>query len=105
MTHTAGTCPLISADISPPVLFLRRFGKRLTLLRAAAGLTEEELADAAGMDRTGIAMVERGQTGIDIDYLHDLADVLGVTVRDLMPKNDPPSPRDPEPRPEELPPP
>jgi transcriptional regulator with XRE-family HTH domain len=79
----------MSADTSPFVVFLRRFGRRLRLLRVAADLTQAQLGDAAGMSRAFIVTLERGRTGMDVDRLHDLADALAVTVRDLIPKDDP----------------
>jgi hypothetical protein len=43
---------------------------------------------AAGFHRTFIGDLERGQTGMSVDQLHDLAGSLGLTVRDLLLEDD-----------------
>jgi len=78
----------VSDDIDPSTQFLRRFGRRLKVLRLERDLTQQQLADAAGFDRTFIGKLERGESGVNVDRLDDLARALGLTVRDLIPKDD-----------------
>jgi len=78
----------VSDDIDPSPQFLRRFGRRLKVLRLERDLTQQQLADAAGFDRTFIGKLERGESGVNVDRLDDLARALGLTVRDLIPKDD-----------------
>ena len=78
----------MSDDIDPSTQFLRRFGRRLKVLRLERDLTQQQLADAAGFDRTFIGKLERGESGVNVDRLDDLARALGLTVRDLIPKDD-----------------
>jgi transcriptional regulator with XRE-family HTH domain len=79
---------LVADDLDPSILFLRRFGRRLKLLRLEHGLTQQQLAEAAGFDRTFIGKLERGESGVNVDRLGDLARALGLTVRDLIPTDD-----------------
>ena len=78
----------MAASPDPSILFLRRFGKRLKQLRIERDLTQEQLARAGRLNRTFIGKLERGQSGVNVDRLEDLARALGLTVRDLMPKDD-----------------
>jgi len=45
----------------PNRTYLQQFGRQLKLLRVKAGLTQEELAEAACMHRTFIGLLERGE--------------------------------------------
>jgi transcriptional regulator with XRE-family HTH domain len=75
-------------DIDPSPVFLRRFGRRLKTLRRERDLTQQQLADAAGFDRTFIGKLERGESGMNVDRLDDLARALDLTVHDLIPTDD-----------------
>ena len=52
-------------------------GKRVVELRKEKGLTQEDLAEAAGIDRTNIAKIEGGKYNVSIDILSKVADVFG----------------------------
>lgn len=52
--------------------------------RAAAGLSQEELAHRAEIDRTYISSLERSIYGATIDMLDKIAKVLGVEAADLL---------------------
>jgi transcriptional regulator with XRE-family HTH domain len=54
------------------------FGKRLRELRMARGLSQEELAFAAGLDRTYVSSCERGKRNISLENIYKLAAALGV---------------------------
>jgi transcriptional regulator with XRE-family HTH domain len=56
----------------------------LKRLRAAQGLSQEELADRADIDRTYISSLERSVYAAGIDVLDRLAKALGVTSADLL---------------------
>lgn len=60
------------------------FGKRVRLLRKQAGLSQEGLAEAAGLHRTYVSSVERGQRNVGLDNIVRLARVLEVEPRSLF---------------------
>lgn len=62
----------------------KAFGQRLRALRTPLGLSQEQLANLAGMDRTYVGSVERGERNISLDNIWTLADALGVHPRDLI---------------------
>lgn len=64
----------------------RLFGKRLRQLREELGLSQERLADLAGLHRNYIGNVERGENGIGIDNIVLLARTLKVKPAVLFEK-------------------
>ena len=57
-------------------------GARMRLLRRARGLTQDDLARAAGVSRSAVAQWETGRAGFG-NRIVRLAHVLGVTAREL----------------------
>ncbi len=56
----------------------------LRRLRAQRGLSQEALADKAGIHRTYVGSVERAERNVSIDNICRLAWALGVDVRELL---------------------
>lgn len=68
-------------DLPPPKRVLAYNLKRL---RTTAGLSQEELADRAGVHRTYVSSVERGERNVSLENIFHLAEGLGVDVRELL---------------------
>jgi transcriptional regulator with XRE-family HTH domain len=62
------------------------FGPRLKKLRDAAGLSQQQLADAAGTHPDSIVKLETGTRQPSLELAWRLATTLGVTVLDLLPE-------------------
>jgi len=60
----------------------------LRRLRQARGLSQEELAHRAGIDRTYVSSLERSVYAAGIDVLDRVARVLGVEAADLLKRPD-----------------
>lgn len=60
------------------------FGLHLKSLRLANGLSQEDLALKAELDRTYISGIERGKRNVSILNLFKIADALEVPVAELM---------------------
>lgn len=58
--------------------------KNLKDCRTAAGLTQEQAAEKLCVTRQTISSYERGRTQADLDTLHRLAEIYGVTVERLL---------------------
>lgn len=59
-------------------------GKRVRALRREMGISQEELAFRAEIDRTYISQIERGIGNPSLLVLFKIGGVLGVTVLDLF---------------------
>lgn len=59
-------------------------GKRVRELRNKLGISQEELADIAGLDRTYITSIECGKRNISIVNIERVARALGVTLREFF---------------------
>jgi transcriptional regulator with XRE-family HTH domain len=60
------------------------FAYRLRKIRQEKGLSQEALADLAGLHRTYVGSVERGERNISIDNMERLAEALNCTVISLL---------------------
>jgi transcriptional regulator with XRE-family HTH domain len=56
----------------------------LRRLRTSAGLSQEELAERAGLHRTYISSVERAQRNVSLENLFKIARGLKVNAQDLI---------------------
>ena len=71
--------PVVDDDV------LKKFGKRLRAVRTQQGLSQEALSHEAGLHRTFVGLIERGQRNITVVTVAKLATALGVTMAQLMP--------------------
>ena len=55
--------------------------------RKANGMSQEDLADRAGLDRTYISGVERGVRNITLDSLEQIVNALGIDLQTFLTKS------------------
>lgn len=65
---------------------LVKLGEKIRVLRTSKGYSQEGIADAAGMGRTYMGRVERGEQNISIQNLIQIAFALNVDVGVLVPR-------------------
>lgn len=65
---------------------LKRFGERLRAVRQRKGISQEKLAALAGVHRTFVSSVERGERNISLLNIARLAQALEVPLAGLMPR-------------------
>ena len=58
--------------------------KRLICLREQCGLTQNGLAERAGVSQTHLRRVELGQADITIGHLQLLCDAMGISIQDFF---------------------
>jgi transcriptional regulator with XRE-family HTH domain len=61
-----------------------RFPEVLRKVRIDKGLSQEELADLAGLHRTYISQIERGLKSPSLRSLEQIANGLGITLSELL---------------------
>ena len=61
----------------------RKFGKRLAEMREKKGFTQETLSFEAGVDRTYISYIERGERNPSLFMVWRLAKALKVKLNEL----------------------
>lgn len=65
---------------------LAYLGKAIRGLRLEVGLSQEALADEAGVDRSYIGGIERGEHNVALVNLVKIAQALKITTSDLLAK-------------------
>jgi transcriptional regulator with XRE-family HTH domain len=62
----------------------QRFGARVRRLRKARKLSQEALALEAGLDRSYVGSIERGESNVALINIHRIATALGVRAGELF---------------------
>jgi transcriptional regulator with XRE-family HTH domain len=70
--------------MQPRSAVARQFGKAIRELRLEKGLTQQQLADACGLDISYVGQIERGQRNPTLGVMQGLASVLRVRMSDLL---------------------
>jgi len=61
-----------------------QFGNRLRALRKERGVSQEDLAALAGLDRTYVSGIERGVRNVSLRNIALLSKALGVPLSELF---------------------
>jgi transcriptional regulator with XRE-family HTH domain len=64
--------------------YLLLLGEKLTALRKAKNMTQEELAGLIGTKHTQIRRMEKGTVNSTINMLRRVAGVLGIDISELV---------------------
>jgi len=60
------------------------FGNKVRELRKEQGLSQEELAEIAGVHRTYVGMIERAEKNITLKNIEKISKALKVKIRDIF---------------------
>lgn len=60
------------------------FGKRVREVRKSKGISQETLAEIAGIDRSYMGNIERGEKNITLKKAYEICDALGIDIKDLV---------------------
>jgi len=63
---------------------LMKFAKIIKDTREKMGISQEELAFIAGVHRTYIGMIERGEQNVTLLTIRRIADALGVSLAEIF---------------------
>ncbi|HYX72397.1 MAG TPA: helix-turn-helix transcriptional regulator [Nitrososphaera sp.] len=67
-----------------PSKILIKFGQKVRTERQKQGLSQEELAEKAGVHRTYIGMIERGEKNITLLNIEKIAKALEIPLDKLL---------------------
>jgi transcriptional regulator with XRE-family HTH domain len=70
--------PIMQGDINEKV------GFNIRRIREESGLSQEELASLAGLHRTYIGNIERGEKNIGLKNLEKIAKTLNIDIKVLL---------------------
>jgi len=62
----------------------KKFGDNMRLIRKEKGLSQEALADIAGLHRTYIGAIERAEQNVSLDNINKIAKALKVKPSTLF---------------------
>ena len=57
-----------------------RIGQRVAALRKLAGMSQEQLAERAGLQRTHVSRIEAGKYAVTLETIQAIAEALYMTV-------------------------
>lgn len=60
-------------------------GQLIRKQRTQKSITQESLALQCGIDRSYMGRIERGEVNLTVEKLYEIASVLGVSVKELLP--------------------
>lgn len=63
---------------------LTKFGQKVRGERTKLALSQEELASRAGVHRTYIGMIERGEKNITLENIEKIAKALKINIADFF---------------------
>ncbi|MEN3356802.1 MAG: Helix-turn-helix domain [Mycobacteriales bacterium] len=76
---------MVNDSINDIDVFLRLVGQRVAAARQLRRLSQEQLAERSGLPVAVLGALERGDSGVEVDDLQRVADVLGTAITDLLP--------------------
>lgn len=62
----------------------KAFGLKIKIERVKLGISQEELAERAEVNRNTISLIERGATNPSLDTIFALSEALNVPLKELM---------------------
>lgn len=63
-----------------------RIGQRIAALRKSKGMTQEQLAISAGLQRTHIGRIEAGKYAVTLEVVQAISEAFGMTVDIIDPR-------------------
>jgi transcriptional regulator with XRE-family HTH domain len=61
-----------------------RIGQKIKTLRTEKNLTQEQLAEKAGISIDFLSLIERGRNAPSLESLEKIANALNIEVKDLF---------------------
>ena len=62
----------------------KKFGLKIKIERVKLGVSQEKLAEKAGLNRNSIGAIERGESSPTLDTINSLAKAFGLSLQEIM---------------------
>lgn len=72
--------PRSTVTSSSTTLNMQKLGRNIKALRKAAGLTQAQLAEMIGLERTSVTNMENGNQRVAVDTLQAIAEATGYRL-------------------------
>ena len=59
-------------------------GIRIKAIRKRRDIRQDALARQAGIDRSYMGRIERGEVNVSVTYLYDIAEALNIPITELL---------------------
>ena len=63
-----------------------RIGQRIAQLRKQSGMSQEQLSERAGLQRTHVSRIEAGKYAVTLETIQAIAEAIGMTVDIIDPR-------------------
>jgi transcriptional regulator with XRE-family HTH domain len=63
---------------------VKKFGRNLRRIREKRKLTQQELSDEIGVDKTYIGKIERGERSPSLSVIQEVARALDISIKSLF---------------------
>ena len=60
------------------------FGQRVREVRKAKDISQEKLAELAGIDRSYMGNIERGEKNVTLKKVYEICDALDINIKELV---------------------
>ena len=60
------------------------FVRRVREVRKSKGISQERLAEMAGIDRSYMGNIERGEKNVTLKKVYEICDALDIEIQDLI---------------------
>jgi transcriptional regulator with XRE-family HTH domain len=64
--------------------YLREFGKNFRKLRLEKGMSQEALANEAGIGKNQVGLIERGEINVTVCTIKKISKYLGYSPKDFL---------------------
>mgnify|MGYP003603084679 CR=1 FL=1 len=60
------------------------FGQKVRQIRISKGISQERLAELAGIDRSYMGNIERGEKNVTLKKAYEICDALNVDIKTIV---------------------
>lgn len=63
---------------------VKLFGQKVRQIRTSKGISQERLAELAGIDRSYMGNIERGEKNITLKKAYEICDALDIDIKTIV---------------------